>query len=338
MPTRLSALVAKFGGACEYETDPELHRLAPLQRAGAQELSFLTSEKYWPQLVKSQAAAVILHPQYAQQARALKLKSAFWWHDNPYLAYAKVSQHFQQLVFSSVTPHIHASAVVADSAQLGEQIHIDAQACIGERVVIGRNVRIGAGTVIGDDCVIGEGSWLHAKVTLYPGTQIGQHCIIHSGAVIGADGFGFAKEQKHWVKIVQTGRVIVGDDVEIGANTSIDRGALDDTVIGNGVKLDNQIQIAHNVVIGDNTAMAGCVGVAGSTRIGANCTFGGAAMVFGHLEIADDVHVSGATVVSKSLLQAGHYTGYFPIDEHKNWQKNGAALRQLAQIRKRLKI
>ncbi|MCE1251228.1 MAG: UDP-3-O-(3-hydroxymyristoyl)glucosamine N-acyltransferase, partial [Comamonadaceae bacterium] len=216
-------------------------------------------------------------------------------------------------------PGIHASAVVHPEAQ------VDPTACIGPLCVVERGARIGAG------------SWLKSRVTVGEDCTIGARCILHAGVVIGADGFGFAPEDGRWVKIEQLGAVRIGDDVEIGANTCIDRGALDDTVIEQGVKLDNLVQIGHNVHVGAHAAMAGCVGVAGSARIGAHCTVGGGGIVLGHLTLADNVHVSAATTVTRSLSQPGLYTGMFPTDENAKWEKNAATLKQLHSLRERIK-
>jgi UDP-3-O-[3-hydroxymyristoyl] glucosamine N-acyltransferase len=317
MPVRLSQLIEEIGGELSRSADSDVHAVAPLDRARAGELSFVAASKYLPLLRTTRADVVILRPSEAQQGCQFQPSLLLWLHEKPYLAYAKVTQRLAQE--SRPPPTIHPTAV------LGKEVLLGAAVSIGPNCVLGDHVQIGAGTV------------LHANVTLYPGCVIGARCIIHSGAVIGADGFGFAPDGKRWEKIIQTGRVTIGDDVEIGANTTIDRGALDDTVIGSGVKLDNQIQVAHNVSIGDNTAIAGCVGIAGSTKIGANCTIGGAAMIFGHLEIADEVHISGATVVSKSLKKPGRYTGYFPMDAHHSWEHNAATVRQLADLRQRIK-
>ena len=202
---------------------------------------------------------------------------------------------------------------------------------------LGDGVEIGSHCHVGEGVEIGSGSRLAPHVTLMPGTRLGLRCLLHSGAVIGADGFGFAPEAGRWVKIEQLGGVVIGDDVEIGANTCIDRGALDDTRIGNGVKLDNLIQIGHNVQIGDHTAMAGCTGVAGSARIGSGCTIGGAANILGHLELADGVHISTASVVMRSIRQPGLYSGVFPIDDNASWEKNAATLRQLHSLRERVR-
>jgi UDP-3-O-[3-hydroxymyristoyl] glucosamine N-acyltransferase len=220
---------------------------------------------------------------------------------------------------------------VAPSASIGPGATIEPGARIGEHCVIG------AGCHIGRDAVIGAHTRLHPRVSFLAGCTIGERGIIQSGAVIGADGFGFANESGRWIKIPQTGGVRIGDDVEIGANTTIDRGALDDTVIEDGVKLDNQIQIAHNCVIGAHTAMAGCVGVAGSAKIGRHCTFGGAAMVLGHLTIADHVHISSGSLVSRSILEPGQYTGFYPLAKNAAWEKTAAAVRQLDTLRDRLR-
>jgi UDP-3-O-[3-hydroxymyristoyl] glucosamine N-acyltransferase len=207
---------------------------------------------------------------------------------------------------------------------------------IGADVVIGENVTVSPGCVIGDGVSIGDDSLLYPNSVIYHHCVIGRRAVIQAGAVIGSDGFGFAKEGECWIKIPQIGRVIIGDDVEVGANTSIDRGALDDTVIGNGVKLDNQIQIAHNVVIGDHSALAGCVGVAGSTKIGRRCTVGGAGMIIGHLDIADDVHISAGTMVTKSLHKPGQYTSIFPLEAHEDWLHNAAQIKRLAKLAERV--
>ena len=216
-------------------------------------------------------------------------------------------------------PGVHPSAFV-DAQAL---IHPSAR--VGAHCVIERGARIGAGTE------------LKARVTVSERCSIGERCIIHSGAVIGADGFGFAPDDGRWVKIEQLGAVLIGDDVEIGANTCIDRGALQDTVIEDGVKLDNLIQIGHNVFVGSHTAMAACVGVAGSASIGKHCTLGGGAIVLGHLELADHVHISAASIVTRSILKPGHYTGFFPLDTNERWEKNAAVVKRLHQMRARLR-
>lgn len=296
--------------------DVLITRIAPLDCAGPGDLSFLSNPRYQQQLAASEAACVIVAPalQEAAQARGACIVA-----DNPYAYFARATQLWRAQQGGGPQPGIHASAVVHPEAQ------VDATATIGPLCVIERGARIGAG------------SWLKSRVTLGEDCAIGARCIVHAGAVIGADGFGFAPEGGAWVKIEQLGAVRIGDDVEIGANTCIDRGALNDTVIEQGVKLDNLVQIGHNVHVGAHAAMAGCVGVAGSARIGAHCTVGGGGIVLGHLTLADHVHVSAATTVTRSLSQPGLYTGMFPTDENAKWEKNAATLKQLHSLRERIK-
>jgi len=329
----------------ESSRKPVVAGIGPLGAAGPHEITFMVGAQYASQLADTGAAAVILTeaaaralPQDAEPGFARVICS------QPYLLYARVAQWFAKRMQASTPGFVHPSAVVAADADIGENVHI------GPHVVIEAGACIGAGSVLGPGCVVGQasrigaGSRLHARVTLYSRVRIGERAIIHSGAVLGADGFGFAPdamasargEAGKWVKIPQLGGVVVGDDVEIGANTTVDRGALEDTEIGHGVKLDNQIMIAHNVKIGDFTAMAACVGVAGSTHIGSRCTFGGAAMISGHLTIGDDVHISGGTLVSASIAKPGRYTAVYPLAEHGEWQRNAAVVQQLARMRRRV--
>jgi UDP-3-O-[3-hydroxymyristoyl] glucosamine N-acyltransferase len=226
---------------------------------------------------------------------------------------------------------VDPSATLGDHVYIGPHVTIEADAVIGDGVVIDAGCYIGCGASVGAE------THLFARVTIHDACQIGRRGIVHSGAVIGADGFGFANENGKWIKIPQTGRVVIGDDVEIGANTTIDRGALADTVIEDGVKLDNQIQIGHNTHIGAHTAMAGCVGVAGSARIGKYCTFGGAAMVLGHLTIADNVHISSGSMVSRSILEPGQYTGFYPLAKNAEWEKSAAIVRNLSTMREKIR-
>lgn len=316
---RLDQIVARLGGELVGAGDTVISRIAPLESAGPGELAFLANPKYRHHLATTRAV-VIMAPPAADGLTAAILTA------QPYLYYARVAQLLNPP--PAPEPGIHSSAVVegevAASASIGPNVWIGAAAAIGEGVVIAANCSIGAGVRIGDD------SRLAANVAIYPGSRLGARCLVHSGAVIGADGFGFAREADGaWVKIPQVGRVLIGDDVEIGAGTTIDRGALGDTVIADGVKLDNQIQIAHNVQIGAHTAIAGCVGIAGSTVIGARCTLGGAAMIIGHLRIADDVSVTAGTLVAKSILKAGTYCGGVPFLEHGDWLRNFSRLRHL---------
>ncbi|WP_126444521.1 UDP-3-O-(3-hydroxymyristoyl)glucosamine N-acyltransferase [Sulfuricystis multivorans] len=319
-PRTLGEIVARFGG--ELKGDPQrlVCGLATLENATSDQLSFLANPKYRRQLMTTRAGAVILAPEAAAECPVDAIVTV-----QPYLYFARVSQWLAKV--PRPAPGIHPSAVVESavpaSCAIGPLAWIGPDVAIGENCVIGAHCRIGAGAVVGDD------SWLYPNVTVYHGCRIGRRVIVHSGAVIGADGFGFAADGATWVKIAQSGGVVIGDDVEIGANTTIDRGALEDTVIEDGVKLDNQIQIAHNVKIGRHTAIAGCVGIAGSTKIGARCTIGGAAMIIGHLTLADDVHVAAGTFVGKSILAPGHYTGAVPLQPHAEWLKNFAHLRHL---------
>jgi UDP-3-O-[3-hydroxymyristoyl] glucosamine N-acyltransferase len=320
----LASIVQRLGGLLHGDPQTVVARLAPLESAAAGDLSFLSNPRYQQQLASSKASCVIVAP--AMQSIALQ-RGACIVTDQPYLYFARVTQLWKQAKDQlrdaqagvDAVSRIHPSAVVSSAAQIAPS------ACIGALCVVEAGAQIGAGTVlksrvtVGEDCVIGE------------------RCLLHPGVVIGADGFGFAPDADRWEKIEQLGAVRIGNDVEIGANTCIDRGALQDTVIEDGVKLDNLIQIGHNVRVGRNTAMAGCVGVAGSATIGANCTIGGGAVVLGHLVLGDHVNISAATVVSKSILKPGHYTGMFPIDDNAAWERNAATLKQLHGLRDRIK-
>ena len=257
---------------------------------------------------------------------------------DPYFYFARLTQIWKRHHDTARATGIHPSAYVDPSASLGEGVFVGAFACIGAGAMIAKNAHIGEHGVIGQNAAVGAGSRLSARVTLGDGCLIGERCIVHSGVVIGADGFGFAPHDGRWEKIEQLAHVRIGDDVEIGANTCIDRGALQDTVIEDGVKLDNLIQIGHNVRIGAHSALAGCVGVAGSASVGAHCTIGGGAIVLGHLTLADHVHISAASVVTRSILKAGNYTGLFPIDDNAVWEKNAATLKQLHTLRDRLRL
>src|SRR5690554_5728963 len=306
--------------------DPELRvcGLATLQAAGPDQISFLANPAYGKFLKDTRAGAVILSPAAADDCPTNVLLL-----DNPYLGYARLSHWFDP---APVAPAgIHPTAVVDESAT------IDSSASIGPHVVIEAQVTIGAGSVIGARTQIGEGSIIRARVTLAHDVVVGQRCHILSGAVIGSDGFGFANERGQWHRIAQLGGVVLGDDVEVGANTTIDRGALDATVIGNGVKLDNLIQIAHNVHIGDHSAMAAMVGIAGSTHIGKHCVFGGASGVAGHLEIGDQVHLTGMTLVTGDIREPGVYSSGTSADTNRNWRKNAVRFRQLDSLARRIK-
>ncbi|WP_066455592.1 UDP-3-O-(3-hydroxymyristoyl)glucosamine N-acyltransferase [Castellaniella caeni] len=317
--------------------------LGSLTAAGGSEISFLSNPRLADQLRGCRAGAVILRPEDWQAFQAQHPGPVDWavvLCAQPYLLYALLAQWFDQHRLANLPQGIHPSAVVAADATLEAGVHVGPLAIIESGCRIGAGTRIGAGCVIGPDCDIGRDSLLHAHVTLYHGVRVGARAILHAGVVLGADGFGFAPDPRTpgaWAKIAQLGGVRLGDDVEIGANTTVDRGAIEDTVLGNGVKLDNQIMIGHNCQIGDHTAMAACVGVAGSTTMGKRCVIGGAAMFGGHLTLADDVHISGGTAVTSDILKPGRYTGVFPVAEHTAWQHNAAVIGQLAQLRKRVR-
>jgi len=324
---RLDEIVARLGGELRGDGSVVVSQVGTLAGAGAGQIAFLANPKYRKQLTTTAASAVIVPPAAADGTTLPRIV-----HPNSYAYYARVVALLNP---AAARPRgVHASAVVHSpvpaSASIGENV------VVGESVFIGENVTLYPGVVIGDGVCIGADSVLYPNVVVYRDCVVGARAVIQAGAVIGSDGFGFAKEGDRWLKIPQIGRVVLGDDVEIGANTSIDRGALDDTVIGDGVKLDNQIQIAHNVRIGENAAMAGCVGVAGSTTIGARCTVGGAGMIIGHLTLADDVHVSAGTMVTKSLSNPGQYTSIFPVEAHADWLHNAAQIKRLSKLAERV--
>jgi UDP-3-O-[3-hydroxymyristoyl] glucosamine N-acyltransferase len=327
---KLGDIVRQLGGELIGDPHVRIHQVATLESARSTDIAFLAQSRYLPQLSQTRAAAVILGPEARDASSLPRIISA-----NPYAYFAKVSMLLNPP--AAVEPGIHKSAVADKSARVAKSASIGACAVIGKEAQIADSASIGPGCFIGDGASIGAGSRLHANVTVYHECRIGARCIVHSGVVIGSDGFGIAKEEGVWKKIPQIGRVLIGDDVEIGANTTIDRGALDDTVIADGVKLDNQIQIAHNVRIGANTAIAACVGIAGSAKIGSNCALGGASMIYGHITLADNVNVSAGTLIMKSLEQPGTYTGVYPFSSHQRWLRNAAHLRQLDDLVKRIR-
>lgn len=326
---RLEEIVNLLGGELIGDGSVEIERVAPLERAGLGEIAFISNPKYVSGLAGCKAAAVILTKAVSDKTELVRIVTP-----DPYIYYARVAQ----LLNPDVRPPagIHRSAVV--DAELPASVSVGACAVIEEDAWIDEDVVVGAGCFIGRGVRVGRGTRLHPNVSVYPGAVIGERCVIHSGAVISSDGFGFARDRDgSWVKIPQIGRVLIGDDVEIGSNTTVDRGALDDTVIANGVKLDNLIQIAHNVRLGENTAMAGHSGVAGSTTIGARCMIGGQAGISGHLEICDDVMVSGCTLVPKSIKSPGVYTSNLPLQPHADWVRNFSHLRHLDALAKRVR-
>ena len=330
MIRRLQELAHAIGA--ELRGDPELpiSAVGTLQHAAPGAPSFLSNPAYRRYLATTRASAVVIAPGDADRCPVAALIT-----DNPYLGYARAAA----LLFPQPghTPGIHASAVVADAAGIDPSAHVGACAVVAEGVNVGPGVYIGPGCVIEAGCSIGRDSRLVARVTLCRDTQVGDRCLIHPGAVLGADGFGLANDNGRWEKVPQLGRVLIGNDVEIGANTTIDRGALEDTVLHDGVKLDNQIQIAHNVEIGAHTAMAGCSAVAGSTKIGSHCTVGGLAGVVGHLTIGDNVHISAATLVTRSFESPGYFSGGLPAMENAEWRKTVARIRRLEETNKALK-
>jgi UDP-3-O-[3-hydroxymyristoyl] glucosamine N-acyltransferase len=309
-PFTLGQIVSRLGGRVAGDPQILIRQVGSLDRAAADQITFLSNSKNKAKLAQTRAAAVILAPENEPLTRLPRIVA-----ENPYAYFARVSQLFNPL--TTQAGGVHASAVISPTAKLG------------------KGVSIGPGCVIGDDVVIGDDSCLYPRVVVYPKCFLGKRVVVHAGVVIGADGFGIAREDGRWVKIPQIGGVRIGDDVEIGANSTIDRGALDDTVIEEGVKLDNQVQVGHNVRIGAHSAVAGCVGIAGSADIGRHCTIGGAAMIHGHITIVDHVHVSAGTLISRSLLKPGTYTGFYPFDEHEAWKRNAVQLRRLGKIKSR---
>ena len=319
---RLHDIIAALGGELHGDGNTLIKALSPLENAGSGALSFVSHPKYRQGLALSRAACVIVPPDLKDTAL---LRGACIVSDAPYLYFARLTQWWRKALDAQREPPIPRGGV-HPSAVIDALAVIHPSATVGPMCVVERGARIGADTQ------------LRSRVTVGEDCTIGQRCLLHSGVVIGADGFGFAPDGDRWEKIEQLGAVSIGDDVEIGANTCVDRGALQDTVIEDGVKLDNLIQVGHNVRIGRNTAIAGCAGIAGSAVIGPQCTIGGGAIVLGHLEIAAHVHVSAGTLVTKSISRPGHYTGIFPLDENANWERNAASLKQLHRLRERIKL
>ena len=333
--TLLTDIAAQLGGELIAD-DPGLSidRIGSLDGATPSTLAFLSNPRYLPMLASSAAACVIVAP---AQRDAAVARGATIVTPDPYLYFARLTQWWGKRVRPPAAVGVHPSAVVDPAAQVHKTASIGPLAVIEAGAVVAAHAVIGAHSVVGAGATVGEGTRLAPNVSFLAGCHIGARGIVHSGAVIGADGFGFAPTAGRWEKIEQLGGVRIGDDVEIGANTCIDRGALDDTVIEDGVKLDNQIQIGHNVHIGAHTAMAACVGVAGSAKIGAHCMIGGAALIMGHITIVDKVNVSAGTFIMRSVHQPGHYTGVFPFDDNATWEKNAASLKQLYKLRERLR-
>ncbi|MDB6063147.1 MAG: lpxD [Verrucomicrobiaceae bacterium] len=318
-----------LGLECRGERTRRLTGLANLALANEQQLSFLANPKYRKFLEDTHAGAIIVTDEIAADASFDCLISP-----NPYLSYARASHLFDNR--PRMQPGVHATAVIAASASIGAGVAIGAHCAIGAGVQIGANTTINSGTVVGENCSIGSDCILHANVTLYHAIRVGDGCVIHSGAVIGADGFGFAPGPNGWEKIAQLGSVQIGNGVEIGANTTVDRGALEDTLIGDGAIIDNLCQIAHNVQIGEGTAIAGCVGIAGSTIIGAHCMIGGGAGIAGHITIADGVQIQGRARIIGSITKAGSYTSGTGMMETSAWRKNAVRFGQLDELYRRV--
>ncbi len=326
----LKALVETLGGELLGD-DVKVSRVASIANASEGSITFINDAKYRKSLTDTKASAVILAKENVAFSALPRIVT-----DNPYAYFAKVS--------ALLNPQSVAVEAVHTSAVVGINSEVSAKCAIGPNVVIGQNVSladgvvIGAGCFVGDNVAIAKNTQLQANVTVYSDCVIGANCNISAGAVIGADGFGYANQEGAWLKIPQVGRVLIANNVDIGANTTIDRGALDDTVIEQGVKLDNLIQIGHNCVIGEHTVIAGCVGIAGSAKVGKRCRIGGAAMILGHLEIADDVTISPGSMITRSLKKADTYTALMPFQTHDEWLKTAASLRHLTELNEKLKV
>ena len=327
---RLADIAAQLGGELIGDPETRVSQVATLKSAGPQDIGFFAQGKYRDDLLATGAGAVIVGVDERDATPRPRIVC-----DDPYFYFAQVSLLLNPA--PAIEPGVHPTAVIDASARIDASASIGAGCVIEADVRIGPDVSLGAGCIVGQRCIIAEGSRLHARVTMYSDCVIGRRVIIHSGAVLGADGFGFAPHEGRWLKIPQIGHVIIGDDVEIGANTTIDRGALDDTVIEEGVKLDNQIQIGHNVRIGAHTAVAGCTGIAGSTTIGKHCMIGGAAMIGGHLHITDGVIVSGGTWVTRSIEEPGMYLSVIPATPGREWRRTVALLRGLGKLNDRVR-
>ena len=325
---RASELAKRFRFTLRGE-DREVTGVGTLADAGPAQLGFLANPRYRAQLTATQAGVVVMREADIGDFAGSVLVA----HD-PYVAYAKIAALFEYR--PAMTAGIHPSAVVDISAQVDPSASIGPHVSIGARSHIAAGARIGAGCVIGEDCSIGEHCELVARVTLVTRVRLGKRVLIHPGAVLGADGFGIAMDHGHWIKVPQLGGVVVGDDCEIGANTTIDRGALDDTVLEDDVRLDNQIQIGHNVRIGAHTAMAGCSAAAGSARIGRHCLIGGGAGILGHLEVCDRSIITAMSLVTHSIQTPGEYSSGTPLMDNRSWRKSAARFKQLDRIARRV--
>ncbi|MGZ8259218.1 MAG: UDP-3-O-(3-hydroxymyristoyl)glucosamine N-acyltransferase [Caldimonas sp.] len=330
----LGEILGRLGGELIGDPATRIRAIEPLESAGPKSISFLANSVYAKQLATTLAACVIVAPGFAAAAAA---RGAAIVTPDPYLYLARLTQWWAERFRAARPRGIDPRAAVDPGARLGNDVAIGPFAVVEAGAEIGDGASIGAHTVVEAGCKVGPATRLGPRVSVLAATSIGARGIVHSGAVLGADGFGFAPDRGRWEKIEQLGRVVIGNDVEIGANTCIDRGALGDTVIGDGVKIDDLVMIGHNVRVGDHTAIAGCVGIAGSTVIGAHCMIGGGTGITGHVTIADHVQISGATQVSRSIAQPGRYSGTFPFDDNRSWEKNAATLRNLYALRERVK-
>lgn len=319
-------------GRAELRGDPEtrITGVATLGAAGPGDVSFLANPRYRAMLAETRAAAVVVSADSADDCRCAALVS-----DNPYAAFARIAGMFDN--HPGVEPGVHPSAFIHESAQVADDVSVGPNAVVEAGAFLDSGVILGAGSYVGHDSRIGAGTRIAPRATLLHGVSVGRRVLIHSGAVIGADGFGLANEDGRWIKVPQIGGVRLGDDCEVGANTTIDRGALEDTVLEEDVRLDNQIQIAHNVVIGAHTAMAGCSAVAGSAVIGRHCMVGGGVGILGHLVIADHVVITAMSLVTHSIREPGEYSSGTPLEPNRRWRKNAARLRQLDDIARRLR-
>lgn len=330
MAYTLGEIANQIGATLHGNPEHRIYNVATLEKATGRDLSFFSNRRYMKALKQTRAGAVILKQEDLPACNVIALTV-----EDPYLAFARVSRLLHPL--PDVSPGIHPTASIDESAEVHPSAWIGAHVDIGADARIGENVSVAAGCSIGRQVVIGNGTRFMANVTVYHEVTIGSHCLVHAGVVIGADGFGIANDRGKWIKIPQTGSVIIGDDVELGANTTIDRGALDNTVIGNGVKIDNQVQIGHNVQIGDDTAIAGCVAIAGSTCIGERCMIGGACGISGHIDICDDVILMAMTGVANSIREPGVYASGLPAMDVKLWRKNVVTFKQLYAMNTRIR-
>jgi len=315
-------LVKKLGGELIGDTNILINSVASLESANKNSVSFFNNSKYLSLLKNTKAALVILDRESSGYYVGARIVA-----DNPYLYFAKISRLLNPIKI--LKKEIHKSAIIHSTCKLGRDIYIGPNVIIEENVSIANGVTIHGGVIIESDNVIGDNSIIHPNVVLKTNTIIGKNCTIYAGAVIGSDGFGYAKDNDKWLAIPQIGKVVLGDNVDIGSNSTIDRGALDDTIISSGVKIDNLVQIGHNCIIGENTIIAGCVGIAGSAKIGKNCAIGGAAMILGHLSITDNVTISPGSMITRSINKSGTYTALMPFQDHEAWLKTAAKIRRL---------